>query len=208
MERIDIEGVELVTVLLQPGVVLCPLRRRVLPYAAGVQNGLPEPLHRLGHPKLGEQLFCPGVPGHGGDAPLIFVLHFVPIGLDDGISGLGRLGHFGLIDALQAVRVLRDQIEPGGERIGIVLPAGFLIVVHFVQGFLAPVPVVELLEGLVFPLHHHLFRAQLVAGLHHHSDEFRLVQIRGDKDLLALLDVDAHFGDQIGIGPQSRLLHV
>ena len=98
-ELFNAHGVEPVTVGLKGGVVGFPFRHRILPDPAGVQDRLPELLHRLRGPQLREHLLGPGLAGNRGDAPLIFVLHLIPVGLDDGIAGLLGLGDLGLVDA-------------------------------------------------------------------------------------------------------------
>ena len=87
------------------------------------------------------------------------------------------------------------------------LPAGLLIIVHSIEGFLAAVAVVELLERLIVPVHHDLFGPGAIALLHHQLHELRLIQSGVDKDLLALLNVDAGPGDQLCVFAQNSLFH-
>lgn len=64
---------------------------------------------------------------------------------------------------------------------------------------------VELLQGLVVPVHHDLFGLTLIALVHQHGHELRLVQVGGDEHLLPLLDIDAGAGDETGVGTENRL---
>ena len=93
----------------------------------------------------------------GGNAPLVPVLDLVPVGLDDGELGLLALGQLRLVDALQTVGVLTEQIDAAGNGVHIVLPARQLIVLHPGQRGQAAVPHVELLQGLVVPVHRIVF---------------------------------------------------
>ena len=168
---------------------------------------LPQLFHGGGASQLRKQLLGPRLAGHGGDAPLILVLHGVAVGLGDGIALLLSLGHLHLIDPLEAVGILADKVDTAGNGVHIVLPAGFLIVLHLTQGGQGTVAVVKLLQGLVVPVHHHLFGFALIALLHQHFHEFRLIQLGFDKNLLARLDVDAGAGNQAGIAAQYGFLH-
>ena len=208
MELLNVQGVQIGAVVPEGLVVSLPLGHRIVPYTAGVQNGLPQLLHGLAGPDAGEQLLGPGLAGHGGDAPLVLVLHLVPVALDDGVAGLHGLGHLGLVDAVETVGIVGLQEDTAGQHVGIVLPAGFLILVHLVEAALGAIAVVQLLQGLVVPVHHHLAGLALIALLHQHLHELRLVQAGADKYLLARLDVHAHAGDQLGILAQYGLLHV
>lgn len=107
-----------------------------------------------------------------------------------------------MIDALQAVGIFADEVDAAGDGIHIVLPAGLLVVLHLAQSGQGAIAVVDLLQGLVVPVHHHLFGLALIALLHQHLHELRLIQIRLDKDLLPRPDVDASTGNETGIAAQ------
>ena len=154
-----------------------------------------------------EQLFSPCGAGDGGDAPLVLILDLIPVFLDDGVQPLLTLGHLLLIDALQAVGVLAEQVDAAGDGIHIVLPAGLLVVIKLGEGGQGPIAVVELLQGLIAPVHHHLLGLALIAFLHQHLHKLRLIQIGGDEYLLTRLHIDAGGGDQLGIFPQNGLFH-
>ena len=66
---------------------------------------------------------------------------------------------------------------------------------------------VELLQGLVVPVHHDLFGLAFIALVHQHGHKLRLVQVGGDEHLLPLLDIDAGAGDETGVGTENRLFH-
>ena len=204
----DVQAVEIVTPVVDVLVVARPVVLRVaLQGAGGGQDRLPQLLHRLRSPQTGEQLLCPRLAGHGGDAPLVLILKLVAVGLDDGEFRLLALCQLLLIDALQTVGILGEQVDAAGDGVHIVLPAGQLVVLHLGERGQAAVADVELLQGLVVPVHHHLFRLALVALVHQHRHELRLIQIGGDKHLLPLLDVDAGTGDQPRIGAEQRFFH-
>ena len=184
-----------------------PRRHGVLVHPAGGENGLPQLLNGLTGPQLREQLLGPCGAGDGGDAPLVLVLDLIPVFLDDGVQTLLALGHLLLIDALQAVGILAEQVDAAGDGIHIVLPAGFLVVIKLGEGGQGPIAVVELLQGLIAPVHHHLLGFALIAFLHQHLHKLRLIQIGGDEYLLARLHIDAGGGDQLGIFSQNGLFH-
>ena len=87
------------------------------------------------------------------------------------------------------------------------LLTGLLPLLHGAQSGHTAEAGVELGQGLVVPLHADLFGLGLIGLLHHQLYKFRLVQIRVDQDLLALLDIDAASDDQAGIFPQNGFLH-
>ena len=57
----------------------------------------------------------------------------------------------------------------------------------------------QLLQRLIAPVHHHFLGLALIALLHQHFHKFRLIQVRGNKHLLARLHIDALHRDQLGI---------
>ena len=65
----------------------------------------------------------------------------------------------------------------------------------------------DLCQRLVAPLDGDFLGLGLVALLHHHLDEFRLIQLGTDQNLLALLDIHAAADDQAGIFPQNGFFH-
>ena len=130
VQLFNAQAVQIVAALVQAAVVVFPRRDGVVPHAAAIQNGLPQLFHRLIGTQAGKQFLCPGHTGHGGNAPLILVLDLIPVFLDDRVFFLLCLGHLLLIDAVESVRVLRQQVYAAGDRVHIVLPARFLIVGH------------------------------------------------------------------------------
>jgi len=207
LQLADVQAVEILAAVMQVLVVGVPGGHRVVIHAAGGQDGLPQLLHSLTGTQAGEQLPGPGRAGYGGNAPLILVLDLVPVFADGGIGPLLGFGHLLLIDALQSVGVLRQQVNAAGDGVHIVLPAGLLIVVQLGQGGQGAIAVVELLQGLIAPVHHHLLGLALIALLHQQLHKLRLIQIGGDEYLLTRLHIDAGGGDQLGIFPQNGLFH-
>ena len=203
----DAEGVEVVALFVDFPVVLVPCGNGVIGDAGSVEDILPQLLHRLRGAEVGEELLGPRLAGDGGDTPLVFVLHGLTEGLGDGIAVLLCLGHLGLVDAPEAVGILGDEIDAAGQLVHIVLPAGDLVILHLAEGLEAAVAVVELLQGLIVPLQHHLLGLAAVTLLHHHGHELRLVQIGGDEHFLSGLNVDAHLCDELGILAQNGLFH-
>ena len=203
----DAQTAEVPAPVMEVLVVGLPCRHGVLVHPAGGENGLPQLLDGLTGPQLREQLFSPCGAGDGGDAPLVLILDLIPVFLDDGVQPLLALGHLLLIDALQTVGVLAEQVDAAGYGIHIVLPAGFLVVIKLGEGGQGPIAVVELLQGLIAPVHHHLLGLALIALLHQQLHKLRLIQIGGDEYLLTRLHIDAGGGDQLGIFPQNGLFH-
>ena len=85
------------------------------------------------------------------------------------------------------------------------LPARFGVVGQRGKRGQALIADVQLLERLIAPVHDDLLGLQLVAFLNDHLDEFRLVKLGVNKDLLALLDIDARLCDQLGIFSENCL---
>ena len=172
------------------------------------KNGLPQLLHGLGATDPGEHLLGPGQAGHGSDAPLLPVLHLVGEGLENGIAVLSGLGHFRHVDALQAVRVVGDEMDAAGQGLHLMLPLLDLPVLHGGQGLEALVAHMVLGERRVVPFDGHFPCLGLIGFLYHHGNKFRLVQVGINDHILALLDVDAHPDNEAGIFPQNSLFHV
>ena len=155
----------------------------------------------------GKSFLAHAAPGNGRDAPLIFVFHLIAVRLDDGVKLLLGLHQLFLIDALEAVGILGDQIDAAGKHVHIVLPARFGVVGQRGKRGQALIADVQLLERLIAPVHDDLLGLQLVAFLNDHLDEFRLVKLGVNKDLLALLDIDARLCNQLGIFSENCLFH-
>ena len=175
--------------------------------AGGRENRLPELFDCLAGAQVREELLCPLFAGHCRDAPLVFVFDLVAVALDDGVLGLLGLGHLLLIDAAQAVGILTDEVDAAGDGVDIVLPAGFLVVIEGGQRLQTAVAHVQLRERLIAPVDDDLLRLQLIALVDHHRDEFRLVKLGRDKDLLSLLDIRSGLGDQLCVFPQDCFFH-
>lgn len=167
----------------------------------------PQLFHGLRRAQLREELLGPLFTRHSGDAPLIFVLDLVAVALDDGVLGLLGLCHLLLVHAAQAVGVLADEINAAGNGVDIVLPAGLFIVVERGQSLDGAVAHVQLRKRLIAPVDNDLLRLQLIALVDHHRDEFRLVKLGRDKDLLSLLDIRSGLGDQLCVFPQDCFFH-
>ena len=65
----------------------------------------------------------------------------------------------------------------------------------------------QLRKRLIAPVDNDLLRLQLIALVDHHCDEFRLVKLGRDKDLLSLLDIRSGLGDQLCVFPQDCFFH-
>ena len=202
------EAVEVVAPGFQPGVVLLPGLHRIRVHPGGVENGLPQLLHRLIPAQLREQLLCPSHAGDGGNAPLLPVLPPLQIRLENGIAHLPGLGNLIRPHTFQAVRIFGDEVNPAGQHLAVMLLPGSHPILHLAHGGNTLVAAVELLEGLIVPLHRHLFGLGLVSLIHHHGHKFRLVQVCIDNDLLPLLDIHAAADNQPGIFPQYCFFHV
>ena len=203
----DMQLVEIFAAVVQIPVVIFPRLDGIVGHAGGLQNGLPQLFHGLRRAQLREELLGPLFTRHSGDAPLIFVLDLVAVALDDGVLGLLGLCHLLLVHAAQAVGVLADEINAAGNGVDIVLPAGLFIVVERGQSLDGAVAHVQLRKRLIAPVDNDLLRLQLIALVDHHRDEFRLVKLGRDKDLLSLLDIRSGLGDQLCVFPQDCFFH-
>ena len=206
-QGLNAQGIQIVATLTQILVVLLPGLNGIVVYTGSGENGLPQLLDGLCLAELGEQLLGPCGTGNSGDAPLIFVLHLFAVGLNDLVASLGGLGHLLLIDTLESVGILGYQVNTAGQLIGHVLPACFLVVVHVGKGLVGTPAIGQLGQGLIVPIHNDLLCAGTVAFLYYHVYEFGLIQIGVDKDLLALLYIDAYGCDQLCILLENSFLH-
>ena len=173
----------------------------------GKENGLPQLFHGGAGTHSGEYLFGPGLPGDGGNAPLIPVLPAVTVGLDDGIAHLAGFCFLLHVHALQAVRIVGFQIDPAGQHLTEMLLPCYLPLLHSAQRFQALIANGQLFQRLVRPLHNDLFCLGLVGFLNHHLNKFRLVETGKDHNLLPFLNIHAAADNQPGIFPQNSLFH-
>jgi hypothetical protein len=60
----------------------------------------------------------------------------------------------------------------------------------------------------MLPFYANLGGACLVGGVYHHADEFGLVKLGNDRDLLPLLDGNTLVDDELGILFENSLFHV
>ena len=206
-QLLDAEAVEVGAAVVQILVVRFPRGNGIVVHAAGGEDGFPQLFDGLRGAQLREELLGPRRAGNGRDAPLIFVFHLIAVRLDDGVKLLLGLHQFFLIDALEAVGILGDQIDPAGKRVHIVLPARLVVAGERGKCGQAPIADVQLLERLIVPIHDDLLGLQLVAFLNDHLDEFRLVKLGVNKDLLPLLNVRTDLGDQLRIFSENCFFH-
>ena len=203
----DAQAVQVVAAGLQVLVVVCPGLLGVIGDPGGEEDGLPELFHGGAGALAGEDLLGPGCTGDGGNAPLLAIFQLILIGFDDGVAHAAGLGDLLHIDALQAVGVFGHQMDAAGHHIHLVLILGLLPLLHGAHGGDGAIAGMDLGQGLIAPLHGNLFGLGLIGLLHHHLDKLRLVQVRIDDDLLALLNIDAASDDQAGIFPQYGFFH-
>ena len=90
-------------------------------------------------------------------------------------------------------------MDAAGNHVHIVLQSGLLPLGNLAHGRDGLMADMELLEGLVVPLHADLLRLGLVGFLHNHLHKFRLVKIGVNQHLLSLPDVDAAADNQAGV---------
>ena len=152
----DVQTVEIRAPVVQVLVMRLPRSNRVLRHAGGCENRFPELFDGLARTKAGEELLRPFFARHGGNAPLVLVFNLVAVALDDRVFFLLGLGHLLLIDALEPVGVFGHQVNPTGNRVHIVLPSGFLVVVKRRHRRKRPVTHVELFDRLVVPVDDYL----------------------------------------------------
>ena len=117
------------------------------------------------------------------------------------------LGHLLLIDALEPVGVFRNQVNPAGNGVDVVLPARLLVVIELRHRGQAAVAHVKLVDRLMAPVDDDLLCLQLIAFLDQHRHELRLVQLCLDEDLLPLLNVDAAGGNELRVGTKNGFFH-
>ena len=153
----DVQTVEIRAPVVQVLVMRLPRSNRVLRHAGGCENRFPELFDGLARTKAGEELLRPFFARHGGNAPLVLVFNLVAVALDDRVFFLLGLGHLLLIDALEPVGVFGHQVNPTGNRVHIVLPSGFLVVVERRHRRKRPVAHMELFDRLVVPVDDDLF---------------------------------------------------
>lgn len=130
VEALNAQAVQIVATGLQIPVVLFPGGHRIAVHPGGGENGLPQLLHGLAPGEVGENLLGPGGAGDGRDAPLLFILPLIHIGLQDLIGSLAALGHLLQVHALEAIGILRHQMNPAGENVHVVLLPGLLPGLH------------------------------------------------------------------------------
>ena len=208
LELHEPHGVEPPAAVREEGVVLRPVLRRVPVQRAGTgEDSFPEPLDGFTVRQSREHLARPPGAGHGGNAPLVAVLHRVAYWLGDGITAAHRLGALLLVYTGEPVRVRTLKIEHDGQA---VRPAAQLLLLPGLdgaQGVHALPAVVQFRKRLVFPLHLHLGRARPVALLGEHQHKLGLVQSGAQHDGLAGHDPAARDGDEAGIPPQLLCIH-
>ena len=195
------EAVQVIAAVLQVLIVILPSFHGVIRHPGGIQNGFPQLFHSGAGPHAGEYLLGPGSAGNGSNAPLLLIFQLILVGLQNGIAhpaGLGDLFH---IDALETVRVLGNQMDPGRHHVYIVLLPCLLPILHGAHGGNAAVAHMELRQRLIVPLYGNLPGLGLVGLLHHHCHKLRLVQVCVNEHLLSLLDIHALFHNQAGIFP-------
>ena len=92
MQRFDAERIEIIVSRFEVGIVIFPCFYGIFAVRSGsVKDSVPKFFNRFAHSLAGENLFCPRFAGNRGNTPLIFVLHFVDIRLQNGISCLACL---------------------------------------------------------------------------------------------------------------------
>ena len=183
------------------------LRRVALIGPRAAEYGLPEPFHRVGVPEAGEDLARPLHARHGGDAPLVAVLHLVADGLRDGVARPLRRGALFLVYPGEAVGVGALEIEHDGQAVRAMAQARELPGLDGAQARGVHVFVVQLREGLVFPLHLDLGRPRAVALLGEGEGELRLVEPGAYDDALAGPYPAAGDGDEAGVTAQTLRIH-
>ena len=171
--------------------------------ADSLQDGVPELIHGLVLRDPGEDGLRPGGDGDGGDAPGDAVAHLLavegvqrqapgPVGPGQAVGvhapqGLGVPGGDGEIRrALQGIVV--EEVPP---------PEGDLVKDGVVR-----VEVAQPLQLVIPPVHHHFPAAGGVGLLRAHPGEPRAVHRGGDDEGLALLDVEAHPDQKLGVLPE------
>ena len=207
MEGPDFQAVQIFTAFGKICIVLLPGLNGVFGHPGSKEDGLPQLFHGCAGPHSGKHFLGPGLPGHRGNAPLIPVFPTIQVGLQNGIGHLSCLGDLFHINAFQAIRVCRLQMDSGRQSLAKMLLTGFLPGLHRTQGLDGLVADVEFLQFRVIPLHRHLPGFRLVGFFHHHLNKLRLVQIRINNHILPLLDIDAAADNQSGILSENGFLH-
>ena len=207
MKLADVQAVEVRAPVVQILIVRLPRGNGVFRDAGGRENRLPELFDCLAGAQVREELLCPLFAGHCRDAPLVFVFDLVAVALDDRVLLLLRLCHLLLIDALEPVGVFRNQVNPAGNGVDVVLPARLLVVIELRHCGQAAVAHVKLVDRLMAPVDDDLLCLQLIAFLDQHRHELRLVQLCLDEDLLPLLNVDAAGGNELRVGTKNGFFH-
>ena len=203
----QLQVVQVLAAALYVGIVGFPCGDGIVIHARGGENSLPQLLDGGAGADAGEHLAGPCSARHSNDSPLRLAVHGIAVGLHGRIAALLTLAHLGNVHTLEAVGIGRDDRNAGRQHVGSPLQLSFLIAVEGRKRLEALMTDVQLGQGLIIPLHVHLAGAQAVQLFHHHRYEFRLIKAGINDNVLILLWIAAHLGDELGIFAQSGLLH-
>ena len=185
-----------------------PLAHGVGPVRTGsLQDRVPKRFDGAVHLHGREHLFRPRLPGNCGNAPLIFVFHFVVIWFEYLHSADTRTRQLLLIDARKPVGIFGNDMEHGGKLFHIRLHTGDFPIHNGGKRLLFFIFICKFAHGLMRPLHRHLSRARAVQFFDRPLDKFGLIERRIDDDPLSFFHVHADFGEQFRIAFELQFIH-
>ena len=201
-EGLEVQGVHLLQPLCQGVQVGPPLLHApaVSADADGGEDGVPEPLHGLVLRHIGEHPLRPAGDGDGGDAPGEAAAHLEPVELLEGLAA-GLLGPDNplCVHALEILRVRGGDGQIRRPLPGVVVEKVLPPLRHGVEDLILSVEILHPGQGIVGPVHHHLFAAHGVGVLRAHPGEEGALHRGGDDQPLALLDVQSHPDQKPGV---------
>ena len=189
----QLERIEPVAAALEVGVVRLPRRDGIVPVGAGAaEDSLPKALDGFVVAQSWKDLARPHFARHGRDAPLIFILHRVPVRLCDLEALALGARPLVLIHAAEPVRVVGIEIDVRGQLFRTFAQALLCPRLYRAKRFVALVFYIQPQRRGKAPLNADLARARAVALINEHFKKIRLLRLGADNDLLPRLNIDAH----------------
>ena len=202
VEGLEVQLVQLLHPAGQGLDVLVPLVHA--PAVAGdadrLEDGLPQLFHRLILRQVREHLLRPTGDGDGGDAPGEAAAHLQAVKvLQRRAAGLLGPDDAAVVHALEILRVAGGDGQIRRPLQGIVVVKVAPPQRHSVEHVVCGVEVLHPAQLVVAPVHHHLPAAGGIGLPGAEAGEEGALHRGGDHQRLALLDVQAHLHQQLGV---------
>ena len=188
--------------------MLSPCLLGILVNTGGLEYRFPKKLDRAGCSLAGEHLLRPLHAGNSRNAPLILVLHLIADRLDHLVARPERLCVLLLIYAAETVGILRNEIYSARQGIGVMLKLCDLPIIESRKSFERTVADMIFLKRLMRPLDGDLAGARLVAFVRQHFNEFRLIKLRLNYNVLPLPDFHADSCNKLRVFSENSLFHM